>query len=159
MKVVYNMKRVILLSSLTVLNRPSHLHALARMVRPDLIPNFYEFGYRYCDPRQSFEGIDFNYAGNLTELKQLLDKRLYSSHRRKHVYQDLPEKMFQKWEVTADVNIVVKIQHLLKTYIQPWEDEQIKTKGAVHRGFFFEMFFNYFSAENLQADPELTKFL
>ena len=69
MKVVYNMKRVILLSGLNVFQRTSHLHALARIVRPDLVPNFYEFGYRYCDPRQSFEGIDFSNAGNLTELK------------------------------------------------------------------------------------------
>lgn len=29
--------------------------------------------------------------------------------------------MFQKWEVTADVNIVIKIQHMLKTFILPWE--------------------------------------
>ena len=153
------MKRVILLSGLTVLARPAHLYTLARIVRPDLLPNFYEFGYRYCDPRQSFEGIDFSNAGNLTELRQLLDKRLYSSHKRKHIYQDLSEKMYQKLEITADVNIVVKIQHLLKTFIQPWEDEQTKQHGSEHRGFFFDMFFKYFCAESLKADPGLIKFL
>jgi len=89
-----------------------------------VVPNFYEFGYRYCDPRHSFDGIDFLNAGNLTELKQLLEKRLFSQHRRKTVYQELPDKMFQKWEVTADVNIVIKIQHLLKTFILPWEQQQ-----------------------------------
>lgn len=40
-----------------------------RMVRPDLTPGFYEFGYRYCDPRQSFDGINFGSAGNMNELK------------------------------------------------------------------------------------------
>ena len=51
MKIVYNMKRVILLSALNCLARPARFHSLARILRPDLIPNFYEFGYRYCDPR------------------------------------------------------------------------------------------------------------
>jgi len=86
MKVVYNMKRVILLSGLNVLSRPYLFYPLARLVRPDLIPSFYEYGYRYCDPRHSFEGIDFEHAGNLTEMKQLLEKRFFSCSRRKHVY-------------------------------------------------------------------------
>jgi SWI/SNF-related matrix-associated actin-dependent regulator 1 of chromatin subfamily A len=46
------------------------------MIRPDLIPSFYEFGYRYCDPRQAFEGIDFDHSSNLTELKKIIDKRI-----------------------------------------------------------------------------------
>ena len=117
------MKRVILLSALNCQASPARLHSLAKVIRPDLIPNFYEFGYRYCDPRQSFDGIDFSNAGNLTELKQLLDKRLFTQHRRKSVYHDMPDKMFQKWEITADVNIVIKIQHILKTFIQPWEQQ------------------------------------
>ena len=66
---VYNMKRVILLSELAVRQKPSHLFLMAKMLRPDLIPSFFEYGYRYCDPRQGFEGIDFGYCGNLTELK------------------------------------------------------------------------------------------
>mmetsp|Transcript_17360 Transcript_17360/g.21898 ORF Transcript_17360/g.21898 Transcript_17360/m.21898 type:complete len:211 (-) Transcript_17360:2218-2850(-) len=86
MKVAYDMKRVILLSALNCNASPARLHALAKVVRPDLIPNFYEFGYRYCDPRQSFNGIDFSNVGNLTELKQLLEKRLSSQHKRKSVY-------------------------------------------------------------------------
>lgn len=51
MKIVYNMRRVILLSSLNCLAQPARLHSIAKILRPDLIPNFYEFGYRYCDPR------------------------------------------------------------------------------------------------------------
>ena len=114
MKIVYNMKRVILLSGINVIKQPAKLHPLARILRPDCIPGFYEFGYRYTDPRHTFEGIDFTNAGNLTELKQLLEKRLYHCGRRRHVYHDLPQRMYQKWEVTADVNIVIKIQKQLK---------------------------------------------
>ena len=45
------MKRAILLTGSKLLKRPRHLYYLMRIVRPDLIPGFYEFGYRYCDPR------------------------------------------------------------------------------------------------------------
>ena len=51
MKIVYNMKRVVLLTDFNCLAGPARLHSLAKILRPDLIPNFYEFGYRYCDPR------------------------------------------------------------------------------------------------------------
>ena len=88
------MKRVILLSDVNIYKQPAKLHPLAKILRPDLVPNFYEFGYRYCDPRQSFDGICFKNAGNLTELKQLLEKRLYHLSRRKTIYQDLPDKMY-----------------------------------------------------------------
>lgn len=64
-----------------------------RLVRPDLMPGFYEFGYRYCDPRQSFDGIDFTHAGNMNELNKLLDSRIQSITKRKNTFSELPEKM------------------------------------------------------------------
>jgi SWI/SNF-related matrix-associated actin-dependent regulator 1 of chromatin subfamily A len=45
------------------------MYNMMKMVRPDLMPDFFEYGYRYCDPRQSFEGIDFSNSGNVNELK------------------------------------------------------------------------------------------
>jgi SWI/SNF-related matrix-associated actin-dependent regulator 1 of chromatin subfamily A len=69
------MKRVILLTGCNLAKKPHELYCLLRMIRSDLMPGFYEFGYRYCDPRQSFDGIDFTHAGNMMELKKLLDTR------------------------------------------------------------------------------------
>jgi SWI/SNF-related matrix-associated actin-dependent regulator 1 of chromatin subfamily A len=63
------MRRVIILSAVRILEKPVFFYPMAKMIRPDLVPAFMEYGYRYCDPRQSFEGIDFGHAGNLTELK------------------------------------------------------------------------------------------
>ena len=63
------MKRAILLCGSKLMKKPKELYYLLRMVRPDLIPGFYEFGYRYCDPRQAFNGINFDSFGNYTELK------------------------------------------------------------------------------------------
>ena len=74
------MRRVIVLSAINIGLKPVFFFPIAKMIRPDLMPGFMEYGYRYCDPRQSFEGIDFGHAGNLTELHQLLTRRFYSSN-------------------------------------------------------------------------------
>jgi len=56
--------------------------------------------------------------------------------------------MLCKWEVSADVNVVIKIQHILKTFIQPWEEKQMQVDQA-HPGFFYEMFFKFFAPAQL----------
>jgi hypothetical protein len=44
---------------------------MMQMIKPNLInTSFYEFGYRYCDPRQEFEGIYFDYSLNLKDIKK-----------------------------------------------------------------------------------------
>lgn len=45
------MKRVILLTSSKLLRIPKDVYYSMRIIWPDLMPGFYEFGYRYCDPR------------------------------------------------------------------------------------------------------------
>jgi SWI/SNF-related matrix-associated actin-dependent regulator 1 of chromatin subfamily A len=63
------------------------------MIRSDVMPGFYEFGYRYCDPRQSFDGIDFSNAGNMNELKKILDIRFQTISKRKANFSELPDRM------------------------------------------------------------------
>ena len=138
MKLISEMKRAILLTGVKLLKIPKHLYYLMRMVRPDLTPNFYEFGYRYCDPRQAFNGINFDHFGNMMELKHTLDKRIRVRQRRGVVFDELtPSKI--KFEVTVDITAVVKIQHLIKSYIVPWEEQE-------KRSFFVEMFESQFGA-------------
>ena len=97
------MKRVILLTGDKLLRKPRNLYYLMRIVRPDLMPGFYEFGYRYCDPRQSFDGIDFEHSSNLTELKKILDKRIKVRSRRSVVFDEMQRLMRTKFEVNVDV--------------------------------------------------------
>jgi SWI/SNF-related matrix-associated actin-dependent regulator 1 of chromatin subfamily A len=75
MNLIGAMKRVILLTGTNLLKKPHEIYCLLRMIRSDVMPGFYEFGYRYCDPRQSFDGIDFSNAGNMNELKKILEIR------------------------------------------------------------------------------------
>jgi len=67
--------------------------------------------------------------------------------------------MFQKWEVSCDIHSVVKIQKMIKTFIQPWEDEMMQADPVNFKGFFAEMFFNHFSADKLDESHQLVKFL
>ena len=113
------------------------------------MPGFYEFGYRYCDPRQSFDGIDFTNAGNMIEIRKLLEIRFQSIAKRKNNFTELPDRMRQKYEVFAEIQIVVKIQQMLQNYVKPWEIQN------PHTSFFEHMFLNSFPAPN----REQAKFL
>lgn len=55
------------------------------------------------------------------------------------MFTELPEKMRQKLEVTAEVSVVVKIQQMLKTFVKPWEEENPELS------FFEEMFIKMYS--------------
>ena len=47
---------------------------------------------------------------------------------------------------------------MLRTFIYPWEQEQLNQDPG-HRGFFHEMFFKYYNTEVLDNDFEQVKFL
>ena len=83
------MKRAIILSGTKLFKKPRNLYYILRMLRPDLIPSFFEYGYRYCDPRQSFNGIDFENASNILELKKILNKRFMVRSRREKFWLEI----------------------------------------------------------------------
>lgn len=64
--------RCILLSGTPALSRPSELFNQISAVDPKLFTNFFEFGLRYCDAKQSHFGWDFSGASHLEELKVIL---------------------------------------------------------------------------------------
>ena len=53
------MKRILLLSGTPILARPNEIYNLIRIVRPDIYHSFKEFGLRYCNPKESYFGIDW----------------------------------------------------------------------------------------------------
>lgn len=53
------MKRILLLSGTPILARPNEIYNLGRIVRPDIFHSFKEFGIRYCNPKESYFGIDW----------------------------------------------------------------------------------------------------
>lgn len=45
---------------------------------------------------------------------------------------------------------------MLKTFFQPWEEQN---PDPNHKGIFYEMFFNHFSQDKLEMEPDTVDFL
>jgi SWI/SNF-related matrix-associated actin-dependent regulator of chromatin subfamily A-like protein 1 len=67
-------RRILLLSGTPILARPNELYNLLRILRPDIFYSFKEFGLRYCNPRESYFGIDWTGSANMRELHLMLEK-------------------------------------------------------------------------------------
>jgi len=67
------MRRVLLLSGTPILSRPSEIYNLIKIVRPDIMTDFYSFAQRYCNPKENAWCRDFNGAANTEELHYILD--------------------------------------------------------------------------------------
>lgn len=49
------------------------MYNLARMIRPDIFNSFKSYGKRYCNPKESYIGIDWNGSKNMKELHLTLE--------------------------------------------------------------------------------------
>jgi SWI/SNF-related matrix-associated actin-dependent regulator 1 of chromatin subfamily A len=62
--VLMRTKRVLLLSGTPILARPAEIYNTLRILRPDVFYSFNEFGIRYCNPKESYYGIDWSGSKN-----------------------------------------------------------------------------------------------
>lgn len=62
--VLMRSKRIILLSGTPILAKPSEIYNQLRILRPDVFNSFNEFGRRYCNPKESYYGIDWSGSKN-----------------------------------------------------------------------------------------------
>lgn len=85
--------KVVLLSGTPALSRPLELFPQIQAVRPDLFPNIYEFGKRYCDGKMSPFGWDFKGASNLRELQWVLEQTIMIRRTKDEVMKQLPQKI------------------------------------------------------------------
>ena len=90
--VLMKTKRILLLSGTPILARPNELYNLIRILRPDVYYSFKEFGLRYCNPRESYFGIDWTGSGNMRELHLMLEKGLMIRRLKSEVLTELPAK-------------------------------------------------------------------
>ncbi|PRP86521.1 DNA annealing helicase and endonuclease ZRANB3-like [Planoprotostelium fungivorum] len=85
-------KRVILLSGTPMFSKPAEVWPQIDAIDPKLFNNFYNFGRRYCDPREGFHGTDWTGASHLNELYMLLNCTIMIRRLKKDVQQELPKK-------------------------------------------------------------------
>ena len=114
-------KRVMLLSGTPIMARPVEMYNLARIIRPDIFHSFTNYGKRYCNPKESYLGIDWNGSKNARELHLTLTNSFMIRRLKSAVLTQLPAKRRQRISISTDSNIVKKIHYMLKK-VKGWLD-------------------------------------
>jgi SWI/SNF-related matrix-associated actin-dependent regulator of chromatin subfamily A-like protein 1 len=121
-------KRVLLLSGTPILAKPVEIYPILKILRPDLFRSFKPFGSRYCDPKPTPFGIDWNGAINSKELHYILNN-LMIRRLKKDVLSELPPKKRQKVEIQTDSKILNQIRVLLnKSGKVDFENENLMSR-------------------------------
>ena len=112
--VLSQIKRVMLLSGTPMLSRPVEIYNLIKIVRPDVVTDFYLYAQRYCNPKDNKWCRDYNGAANTEELHYILDNKIMLRRLKKEVLHDLPAKIRQRIMVQTDPCVTRSICHVLK---------------------------------------------
>lgn len=80
------------LSGTPAMNRPIQLWAPLNIIRPDLFPNYNDFGWEYCKPRMTPWGLKFDGAARKKQLRRILLKHVMIRRLKKDVAPDIPDK-------------------------------------------------------------------
>jgi SWI/SNF-related matrix-associated actin-dependent regulator 1 of chromatin subfamily A len=84
---------VIPITGTLIINRPREMYNAINLVNPALFPSFWRFAQRYCDPKYTRWGWNFNGASNTMELHDKLTRTIMSRHMKVDVLKDLPPKI------------------------------------------------------------------
>ena len=112
-------KRILLLSGTPILARPNELYNLCRILRPDIFYSFRDFGVRYCNPKDSYFGIDWTGSSNMRELHLAIGNSIMIRRLKLDVLTELPAKRRQRISISTDSNQVKKIHYMLKK-VKSW---------------------------------------
>jgi SWI/SNF-related matrix-associated actin-dependent regulator of chromatin subfamily A-like protein 1 len=85
-------KRTILISGTPILSRPVELYNLMKAVRPDMVTSFKTYAQRYCNPKETPYGMDYNGNSCTKELHFLISQSFMIRRLKKDVLSELPEK-------------------------------------------------------------------
>jgi len=92
-KLIKATKHSVAISATPFENKPIELFPALNALRPDIFPNKYIYGKRYCGGKMGTFGWEFKGATNTRELHNLLAEHLMIRRRKKDVLKDLPDKM------------------------------------------------------------------
>jgi len=81
------------LSGTPITNRPVEFFPVLNIVAPQTFPSFWEYAFRYCDPKPGFRGRgwDFRGASNIEELHKLSSQHIIR-RTKEEVLPELPKK-------------------------------------------------------------------
>lgn len=90
--ICYPVKHILALSGTPLTNRPKELWSILNLLDEDEWPSFWSFKMRYCDPKMTPFGWDFNGASNLEELHRKMKHKGLIRRTKANVLKDLPDK-------------------------------------------------------------------
>lgn len=83
---------VVALSGTPLTNRPIELFPVLKLLRPDLCSSMMQFAIKYCQPRKTKWGWQYNGARNIDKLHKSLVKHVMIRRRKIDVLHELPSK-------------------------------------------------------------------
>jgi SNF2 family DNA or RNA helicase len=92
-KLTKGIPHIIGISGTPFTRKPIEFFPILNIIRPDLFPSFLSYAYRYCKPKVTPWGIQYDGATHLKELNHLLRKNLMIRRLRKQVWRQLPDKI------------------------------------------------------------------
>ncbi len=92
LKLVEQASSVIALSGTPMTNRPIELWPILQAIRPDLFPARGEYAWRYCKPRYTPWGWQYDGATRMGELNRILRSECMIRRLKKEVEKELPPK-------------------------------------------------------------------
>ena len=125
-----NSRRKVRMTGTPIVNRPSELYNIIE----DLGGNwgsFMTYAKRYCNAHQNRYGWDFTGSSNLDELQKRLRETVMVRRLKSEVLTELPRKIRQIIEVTADDSIQKRAVEAEKAYEEQSQEKLADLRAAV----------------------------
>ena len=92
-RLIKNARSVVGLSGTPVINRPMEIWFPLHLIKPELFPEQFKFGFRYCRPKMTQWGWDFSGSSREKELNGILEEKVMIRRMKSEVAKELPPKI------------------------------------------------------------------
>lgn len=130
LKLAQNIESRTCLSGTPISNRPMEFFTTFKLVYPELFPNKYAFGRRYCGPKNNGYGTTYNGATNIDELNRILTGTFMLRRLKSDVLKELPEKQKIVVPVLMDDEYQKEYRKAAIDFIRFLRDSGKDTRGA-----------------------------
>lgn len=116
-------------------NRPRELFYILNLLRPDIFDNYFDFCFRFGDPKTTHFGTTFDGSSNEEELHHLLRSTVMIRRLKEDVLPELPEKTRSMVPVKIDQGKYSRIESDFWDWISNLEEDErgrmTRAKGLV----------------------------